>query len=239
MDQDTKEFSPEELRKQDGRNGSKVLIAHQGSVYDVSENKLWKTGTHMKRHQAGTDLTDEIKGAPHGPEVLEKVPQVGTLTPEQDSMDENVPDLLLKVLEKIPMLRRHPHPMTVHFPIAFCLTVPLFNFLYLVTKVQSFETPAFYMLILSLLGAALALMSGPYAWWINYGAVMTGNIRVKLVVSSVLFVLLLACFFWRLAQPGVLHTLEAPGLVYFLLTCAFVPLVSVLGWIGAKMTFPH
>jgi len=161
MDQDTKEFSPEELRKQDGRNGSKVLIAHQGSVYDVSENKLWKTGTHMKRHQAGTDLTDEIKGAPHGPEVLEKVPQVGTLTPEQDSMDENVPDLLLKVLEKIPMLRRHPHPMTVHFPIAFCLTVPLFNFLYLVTKVQSFETTAFYMLILSLLSAALSLMLRP------------------------------------------------------------------------------
>jgi len=60
-----------------------VYIAHDGKVYDVSASKMWKTGLHMKRHQSGADLTEEIKGAPHGTEVLERVPQVGILNPKR------------------------------------------------------------------------------------------------------------------------------------------------------------
>jgi predicted heme/steroid binding protein len=102
-----------------------VYIAYDGKVYDVSESKLWKTGAHMMRHESGEDLTADIGGAPHDTEVLERFPQVGILKPEKDPMDEHIPDVLLAVFRMIPMLRRHPHPMTVHFPIAFMMLFPV------------------------------------------------------------------------------------------------------------------
>jgi len=238
MDKEMRRFRLDELRQHDGSNASEIYVAHQGKVYDVSGSKMWRQGKHMRRHQAGADLTEDIKGAPHGLEVLERVPQVGTLDPEKDPMDENVPEFLLKLLEKVPMLRRHPHPMTVHFPLAFCMVVPLFNLLFLFTGNASFELTAFYMLCLCLPAAAVAMSTGPYTWWLNYGAVMSRNIRYKLALSSVLFLFLLAGFFWRLIQPEVLHTLNGPGAAYLLLTCTYPVLVSFLGWFGAEMTFP-
>ncbi len=238
MDKEMRVFRMDELREHDGSGSPEIYIAHQGRVFDVSGSKMWPKGKHMRRHQAGADLTEDIKGAPHGPEVLERVPQVGTLAPEKDPMDEKVPAFLLRLFEKVPMLRRHPHPMTVHFPLAFCMVVPLFNLLYLFTGNVSFEVTAFYMLALCLPAAAVAMTTGPYTWWLNYGAVLSRNIRIKMSVSALLFVLLIAGFVWRLAQPEVLYTLDGPGAVYLLLTCSYPVWVSILGWFGAEMTFP-
>jgi len=126
----------------------------------------------------------------------------------------------------------------VHFPLAFCMVVPLFNVLYLITGDPSLEVAAFYMLALCLPSAVVAMTTGPYAWWLNYGAVLSRNIRVKLAVSVLLFLLLLGGFFWRLLQPDVLHALNGPGAGYLLLTCCYPVLVSILGWFGAEMTFP-
>ncbi len=61
----------------DGADGGPTHIIHAGRVYDVSASKLWKNGVHMGRHRAGGDLTEAMSGAPHGPEVLEKVKEVG------------------------------------------------------------------------------------------------------------------------------------------------------------------
>ena len=73
------EFDIAELEKYDGKEGRPIYIAYQGKVYDVSNSKLWKSGLHMKRHHAGGDLTIDIQGAPHAPDVLERYPQIGTL----------------------------------------------------------------------------------------------------------------------------------------------------------------
>ena len=74
-----KEIDLEELEQSDGKDGKPIYVAYQGKVYDVSGSKLWKTGRHMNRHQAGRDLTTDIQAAPHTPEVLERYPQVGVL----------------------------------------------------------------------------------------------------------------------------------------------------------------
>lgn len=71
-------FTPEGLRGFDGREGSKAYVAVEGTVYDVTESRLWKNGRHT-RHLAGDDMTDMIKQAPHGPEKLSAMPVVGRL----------------------------------------------------------------------------------------------------------------------------------------------------------------
>jgi predicted heme/steroid binding protein/uncharacterized membrane protein len=239
MQDELKEFSREELATFNGENGQPVYIAHDDKVYDVSESKLWKTGNHMRRHQAGTDLTEEIGGAPHGIEVFEKFPQVGILKPEKDPMDEHIPDLLLAVFRKIPMLRRHPHPMTVHFPIAFMMLFPVLNIIYLVTGNESFEISSFHVLVAGLVFTPVALITGPYNWWINYAGKWSKIIAVKIFGSLILMTLILVIFMWKILVPDIMLQPSGARIIYIVLSLTLVPIVTVLGWFGAKMTFPH
>ncbi len=125
-------FDPESLSKNNGKDGRPVFVAHKGRIIDVSASKLWKTGIHMNRHPAGHDLTADIEAAPHGPEVLDRYPQVGTLA-TTDGADRSLPESLERLLERFPVLRRHPHPMVVHFPIVFAISPVLFYLLYGIT----------------------------------------------------------------------------------------------------------
>lgn len=234
-----KEFTAQELGRHNGRDEPTVYIGHGGFVYDVTASKFWKTGQHMKRHPSGVDLTAEIKGAPHGAEVLERVPKVGKLRPEKDPADAHLPDFLLALFRKVPMLRRHPHPMTVHFPLAFGLVVPLFNLLYLFTGRQAFEATALHMTVLAILGTLVAMVTGPYAWWVNYGAKLSLNIKVKMSFSVILLGLLLLLLVWRLSDEAVLAGRDTAMIVYLVLSLLLPLVVGVLGWFGAKMTFPH
>ena len=239
MQDELKEFSREELATFNGENGQPVYIAHDDKVYDVSESKLWKTGNHMRRHQAGTDLTEEIGGAPHGIEVFEKFPQVGILKPEKDPMDEHIPDLLLAVFRKIPMLRRHPHPMTVHFPIAFMMLFPVLNILYLVTGNESFVISSFHVLVAGLVFTPVALITGPYNWWINYAGKWSKIIAVKIFGSLILITLILVIFMWKILVPDIMLQPSGARILYLIISLTCPVLVAVLGWFGAKMTFPH
>jgi predicted heme/steroid binding protein len=74
-----REFTREELGKHDGRDGGPTLIAYDGKVYDVSDSWHWRGGRHQVSHRAGVDQTDAMQGAPHGPELLDRVRQVGIL----------------------------------------------------------------------------------------------------------------------------------------------------------------
>jgi len=72
-------FTREELRQYDGKDGRPAYVALQGKVYDVSASFLWRGGKHQALHQAGADLTEALKSAPHGEELLTKFPVVGEL----------------------------------------------------------------------------------------------------------------------------------------------------------------
>ncbi|MCM0080404.1 CopD family protein [Geomonas sp. Red32] len=73
------ELSAEELAFFDGKEGHPAYFALEGKVYEATASRLWKGGLHMGRHQAGQDLTEALKGAPHGPEKVLALPEVGTL----------------------------------------------------------------------------------------------------------------------------------------------------------------
>lgn len=83
LGEELKKFSLEELKQYNGQAGKPIYFAFNGKIYDVSLSSSWFGGVHNPRykvaHQAGKDLTQDIKSAPHGEEVFAKLKQVGVL----------------------------------------------------------------------------------------------------------------------------------------------------------------
>ena len=231
-----KEFELEELEQFNGENGQPIYVAHQGKVFDVSNSKMWKGGLHMKRHHAGNNLTTDIKGAPHGPELLEKYPQVGVL--KEEAPEREIPGALSWLLARVPLLRRHPHPMTVHFPIVFMFSATIFNILYLITRVKAFELTALHCLGAGIPFTAVAIITGFYTWWLNYMAKPTRAVSIKRRLSIFMFILAIVAFIWRIMVPDILDTFGLASVIYLVLVLSFLPLVTVIGWFGAQLTFP-
>ena len=232
-----KKLTREELARYDGKDGRPVYIAHKGNVYDVSASKMWRGGLHMKRHGAGADLTTDIQAAPHDAQVLERYPQVGVLL-EEEPPTRPMPGWIAWLLEANPFFRRHPHPMTVHFPIVFMLSNPFFNFLFWVTGNREFETTAFHCLGGGILFMAVAMATGFFTWWYNYMARMMKPVAIKIPLSIIALVIAVTSFVWRWRVPDVMLHLEGVNILYFLGSLVQVPLISVIGWYGATMTFP-
>jgi predicted heme/steroid binding protein/uncharacterized membrane protein len=233
-----KEMDSEELKRMNGKNGNPVCIAFEGKVYDVTQSPQWSTGIHMARHSSGQDLTREIGAAPHGTEVLDKFRQVGILKESPSPRHaRGLPAFLQKAFDRYPLLRRQPHPMTVHFPIAFLMATPLFLILFTLTRNNSFETTSFYMLCLGVLGSAAAIATGFFAWWANYGAVLTTYVKYKIALSIVLWVVLSILVIWRFLDPVIIIQTGNLWWIYAILIFSLVPLVSLLGHFGGKMVF--
>ena len=74
-----RKFTREELASYHGKNGAPAYVAYKGEVYDVSGSFLWQNGNHQVFHTAGEDLSASLDKAPHGADLLEKFPVVGTL----------------------------------------------------------------------------------------------------------------------------------------------------------------
>lgn len=234
-----KEFDRQTLSAFNGREeGKPVYVARDGKVYDVSASKLWKGGQHMNRHQAGNDLSVDFAAAPHGEEVFERVNQVGVLLVSEQVSKRELPAWLAGLFDRFPFLVRHPHPMLVHYPIVFMLSVTGFSLLALATGNMAFGTTALHCLIAALLFTPLAILSGLFTWWLNYLARPVRPVLVKIWCSTILLAVAAALFTWRLMVPNILTETGPARLGYLFLTCSLVPLIGVIGWFGAKLTFP-
>ncbi|MGE5840369.1 MAG: DUF2231 domain-containing protein [Deltaproteobacteria bacterium] len=232
-----KELSPEELAQYNGQDGKPVYIAHGDKVVDVTASKLWKDGLHMKRHHAGKDLTTDIQAAPHGVEVLARYPQVGVFKPDR-APERQLPASLVWLLSRFPMLRRHPHPMVIHFPIVFMISTAGFTVLYLLTRYEGFDTTAFHCLGGGLLFTPIAILTGFYTWWLNYMAKPNRPVNIKMRFSVLLLAVQIAAFSWRLFVPDILTRLGQITIPYVMLVLSLAGIVTVIGWYGAMLTFP-
>jgi predicted heme/steroid binding protein len=76
-----KDLAPAELHHFDGKEGRPAYLAYHGKIYDVTGSRLWKDGSHARKHQAGNDLTDVLKTAPHGEDKVLAMKLVGELKP--------------------------------------------------------------------------------------------------------------------------------------------------------------
>jgi predicted heme/steroid binding protein/uncharacterized membrane protein len=232
-----KEFTLKMLAENNGENGKPIYVAHKGKVYDVSESRLWKGGLHMKRHKAGNDLSTDIQAAPHQTDVLDKYPQIGVLKNDEDTQMP-IPESLSRLLKLFPMLRRHPHPMTVHFPIVFMFSATVFTILFLMTGNHSFETTAFHCLGAGVLFSVVAMATGWYTWWLNYQAAPLKAVTIKKKASIMMLSTATVAFIIRAAVPGILYPFRGISLIYLILILSLFPFVTVIGWFGASLTFP-
>jgi predicted heme/steroid binding protein/uncharacterized membrane protein len=227
-----KEFTSEELLSFDGKNGHPVYIAFEGKVYDVSKSALWSKGIHMNRHPSGKDLSGEISAAPHGPEVLERYLQVGILKKGPPEELRHLPPILQNLIQQFPMARRHPHPMIVHFPIAFLMGASLFILLHLLFQHPSFEIVSSYFLVLGAISSPFAMATGLFTWWVNYRLKLTHFVKRKIQLSILLLIFEIILIIWRSSNQ------EISNPIYFIVMLLLAPVVTLLGYYGGQMTFP-
>ena len=232
-----REITSEELLSFDGKNGNPVYVAFQGKVYDVTKSRLWATGSHMKRHASGKDLTGEITSAPHGPELLERYPQVGVLKEVPSEELKHLPLWLQSVLKRFPSARRHPHPMVVHFPIAFLMAASLFILLYLFLRNPPLELTSFFLLLLGAIASPFAMGTGLFTWWINYQLKLNHFIKRKIQLSILLLALEIILVLWRSLNPATPP--EEVYTVYSILMLILAPVVALIGYYGGQLTFPE
>lgn len=239
MPEELKTFTLDELAKYDGKDGRPAYVAHGGKVYDLSGSKLWKDGRHMKRHDAGLDLSVDLEQAPHGEDRLARYPLVGVVhescaVERKDGHDHELPWLL----RKNPFLRRHPHPMTVHFPIAFATGAALFLAMHMLFGGALPENAVHAMNIAGALFTPVAILTGLATWKYNYASSPIPPIRTKLFLSPALFAQFLVCTAWYLADPAVLSGGGTGADLFRGLVFSMVPVMGVVGWFGASLTFP-
>jgi len=233
---DRRRFTQQELADFDGQDGRPAYVAYEGKVFDVTESKLWRKGKHVRVHFAGVDLTREMAAAPHEADVMDRMPQVGVIAEEAGEAGGPAEPPRWAQL----VLDRHPHPITVHFPIALGLVAALFILLSLVfggwSAAPYLARAAFYNLVVSALTMAPAIATGLLSWYYNYSAVWTPIYRAKTALSIVLVVLTLAALALKLFVVG---SGAGPAFwVYALLVLAQAPTVVALGYYGGKITFP-
>ncbi len=80
----TGDMTSDELSQYDGKEGRPVYIAYNGIIYDVTNSKLWREGSHFKKHAAGSDMSDVLKMAPHKEDKIIAMPVVGKLIQEAE-----------------------------------------------------------------------------------------------------------------------------------------------------------
>jgi len=231
-----KQIDRNTLETADGQEDRPAYVAWEGRVYDVSASRLWKAGSHMSIHKAGQDLTAHLPLAPHGPEVLDRVPFVGGLT--ESSEDET--DQREELKESLSQLYKkyHPHPITIHFPIALFIFAGFLDLLYfLLGRPVSLGSAVLYSLLFASFTAPLAMASGFLSWWLNYNMALTAIFRRKITGSLLLLVIAMVCLALRLHEPMVQAEGGPAAWVYHGLLLAAWPLVAFIGYQGGKITF--
>jgi predicted heme/steroid binding protein/uncharacterized membrane protein len=91
------DLTSEELHSFDGKEGRPSFIAYKGKIYDVTTSKLWKDGSHARKHHAGIDLTDVLKTAPHAEDKVLSMAVVGRLIGAGQKIPKPLPERVFYV----------------------------------------------------------------------------------------------------------------------------------------------
>lgn len=231
------QMSKDELHQFDGKEGNKAYVAFEGKIYDFTESKLWRNGVHLKTHHAGHDLTMAMKAAPHGPEVMERFESVAELI-EEKAVEAAKPAMKTPGRLATMILDQHPHPISVHFPIALSISAAFLAILSLYIPNQALEKAALYNMIFAAVTTPASIFTGVLSWYYNYGGIWTHIYRMKTLLSIVLVALFAVAL---IVHFGFLTSGQNDGFWHWLYAISVLftaPTVMGLGYYGGKITFP-
>jgi predicted heme/steroid binding protein/uncharacterized membrane protein len=235
-----KDYTLEELSEKNGEQGRPSFVAVDGKVYDVSSSKRWPQGTHMKRHQAGSDLSVDIQSAPHGLDVLDRFEMVGKLASAPKEPVEGLKGKVDAWLDEHPFFRRHPHPAVVHIPVGLFTVLPLLQIAALAFHSPSTEWAAVCCMILGTASIPVAIATGYFTWWMNYELSDSPIIALKrrLAWTALPLAFLALVFRWVAVEDAAAIGSPATTLYsLWVLVLAFA--VGCIGFLGGKLTFPY
>jgi predicted heme/steroid binding protein/uncharacterized membrane protein len=226
-------FTAQDLSYYDGSNGRPAYVVVDGIVYDLSKSEYWKGGIHENMHWAGNDLTAELLSAPHGREVLRHMPRVGILQGDKVW----IPQFLIALITRHPVLRRHPHPFLVHFPMVFLFGGALFMLLHLVRpRLANFEKAAFLMLVMGIIFTPPAIVSGLWTWWVAYSLRVSPQILTKIILAIILLLAEIISLLLRIGHP---FERTVRGWIYFALMLFLAADGLTIGYFGGEITYGY
>jgi predicted heme/steroid binding protein/uncharacterized membrane protein len=79
----------QELSQFDGGEKRPAYIAYKGKIYDVTSSKLWVEGNHVRKHLAGSNLTEAMRTAPHDEDKVVGMPLMGELITSETKVQKS------------------------------------------------------------------------------------------------------------------------------------------------------
>ena len=226
-DESNKVFTEDELAGHDGQDGRRAYVAVEGLVYDVTDSRLWRNGSHVKAHSAGRDLSAEILLAPHSLDRAQRYPVIGRLDRGSLAPEASAPPVLATLVYNL-----HAHPASVHFPIGLCVAASLFQVLSIVLALPVLEQVAFYNLALGVAMSPVSIVSGIIDWRYRYGAGLTNLFAWKFALSAAFLVLGVTALALSGGPTG------SSCLACKIPIVLMAPVAAGLGFLGGRITFP-
>jgi predicted heme/steroid binding protein/uncharacterized membrane protein len=221
-----KTYTLTELATYDGKEGRAAYVAFKGKVYDASTSGRWKDGLHGLKHQAGKDLTEAFLQAPHGEEVFNKLPIVGSLAKRETFQN--------RFFQRIDNL--HLHTTLVHLTVAYTLVAPFTFALWLAYGKAIFDEVTLYLLVLGVITVPFSFATGLIGWVTSYESKATRTFNFKISFGVLLFFIILGTLIWRLAGPD--SVLTKPGSYFYLASLVVqFSLVLILDYYGKKTVY--
>ncbi|MFO8058190.1 MAG: DUF2231 domain-containing protein [bacterium] len=165
--------------------------------------------------------------------------------PEEDEAPAGPVSRLLDLL-----VRKHLHPISVHFPNGILPAAVLFLFLALVFELAGLahrtvlsvelwvlHEVAFLNLVLVVLSMPVVLFSGFLHWKKRFRGIMTKVIRTKIICGFIVLALGIFLLAWRIFFPIAVTAGGPVSWLYFLVNIAVLVPAVIAGNLGGRLVF--
>ena len=63
-------------------------------------------------------------------------------------------------------------------------------------------------------------------------------LKIKIPLTITMLITEITLFIWRIKVPDVLDPVGSSGFIYLLTVLSLIPMITLIGWFGASITFP-
>lgn len=167
---------------------------------------------------------DEITAAPTVEAKVEAAPLV---TPPATLKE--------KLIKQV--LRRHLHPISVHFPNGLLPASVVFLVLGIFFGFAGFNEAGFYNMVFVLINMPVVMITGYLEWQRRYKGAKTVLFLTKIACSIVVLVSLLILVIWRFVNPAVTDPGSVDRLIFLSIAGAMLAAAGIAGHLGGKLVF--